>query len=81
MILLLVVLGHAQIAEWIHRYPGEGSSGGQDIAVDSSGNEQWNSRYDSTGHTQDEAHAIVVDNAGFVYITGESIGTDQSNRR
>ncbi|KPK62640.1 hypothetical protein AMJ83_10240 [candidate division WOR_3 bacterium SM23_42] len=45
------------------------------VKYDASGNEQWNSRYDGTGHTQDEAHAITVDNVGYVYITGESIGT------
>jgi hypothetical protein len=38
LMLLLVALGHAQIAEWIHRYPGYGSSGARDIAVDNSGN-------------------------------------------
>ena len=45
------------------------------VKYNSSGVEQWNARYDGTGHTQDYAHAIAVDNAGYVYITGESIGT------
>ena len=45
------------------------------VKYDASGNEQWAARYDGTGHTQDDAHAITVDNAGYVYITGESIGT------
>jgi len=44
------------------------------VKYNSSGVEQWNARYDGTGHTQDYAHAIAVDNAGYVYITGESIG-------
>jgi hypothetical protein len=44
------------------------------VKYDASGNEQWAARYDGTGHTQDEAHAIAVDNAGYVYITGESTG-------
>lgn len=45
------------------------------IQYDASGNELWTARYDGTGHTQDEAHAIVVDDEGYAYITGESIGT------
>jgi hypothetical protein len=44
------------------------------VKYDGAGNEQWISRYDGTGHTQDEAHAITVDNAGYAYVTGESIG-------
>ena len=45
------------------------------IKYDASGNEQWTARYDGTGHTQDEANAIVVDHDGYVCITGGSIGT------
>jgi hypothetical protein len=45
------------------------------VKYDAAGNEQWAARYDGTGHTQDEAHAIAVDIDGYVYITGESIGT------
>lgn len=44
------------------------------VKYNSSGVEQWNARYDGTGHTQDEALAITVDNAGFVYVTGGSTG-------
>jgi uncharacterized delta-60 repeat protein len=45
------------------------------VKYNSSGVEQWNARYDGTGHTQDYANAITVDNAGYVYVTGSSIGT------
>ena len=44
------------------------------VKYNSSGVEQWNARYDGTGHTQDYAYAIAVDNAGFVYVTGGSTG-------
>ena len=44
------------------------------VKYNSSGVEQWNARYDGTGHTQDEALAIAVDNVGFVYVTGGSTG-------
>ena len=44
------------------------------IKYDPSGTELWTSRYNGTGNTQDYAHAITVDNAGYVYVTGESIG-------
>ncbi len=44
------------------------------VKYNSFGVEQWNARYDGTGHTQDEALAITVDNAGFVYVTGGSTG-------
>ncbi len=44
------------------------------VKYNSSGVEEWSARYDGTGHTQDEALAITVDNAGFVYVTGSSIG-------
>jgi hypothetical protein len=45
------------------------------VKYDALGSEQWTARYDGTGHTQDEAHAIAVDSDGYVYITGESTGT------
>ena len=44
------------------------------VKYDPSGTELWTSRYNGTGNTQDYAHAITVDNAGYVYVTGESIG-------
>lgn len=45
------------------------------IKYNASGSEQWTARYDGTGHTQDEALAIVVDDEGYAYITGASTGT------
>jgi uncharacterized delta-60 repeat protein len=45
------------------------------VKYNASGIEQWAARQDGTGHTQDEAHAIAVDDAGYAYITGESTGT------
>jgi uncharacterized delta-60 repeat protein len=45
------------------------------VKYNASGTEQWTARHDGTGHTQDEAYAVTVDNAGYAYITGESIGT------
>lgn len=45
------------------------------IKYDASGNEQWVARYDGTGHSNDKALAITIDNASYVYITGESSGT------
>jgi hypothetical protein len=44
------------------------------VKYDASGIEQWAARQDGTGHTQDEAHAIAVDDAGYAYISGESTG-------
>jgi uncharacterized delta-60 repeat protein len=49
------------------------------VKYNSSGSEEWNARYDGTGHTQDYAKAITVDNAGYVYVTGSSIGTTSYN--
>ncbi len=36
--------------------------------------EEWVSRYDGLGGSVDYAHAVVVDGAGNVYVTGGSIG-------
>lgn len=44
------------------------------VKYNPSGVEEWTARYDGTGHTQDYAFAITVDNAGFVYVTGGSTG-------
>ncbi|MEO0131406.1 MAG: SBBP repeat-containing protein [candidate division WOR-3 bacterium] len=46
------------------------------IKYNSSGEEEWNRKYDGPGHYIDGALAIAVDNAGNVYITGVSWGND-----
>jgi Beta-propeller repeat len=45
------------------------------IKYDSAGNEIWVVRYDAVGD-YDYATAIVVDDSGNVYVTGDSIGAD-----
>ena len=45
------------------------------IKYDASGVEQWVARYDGPGHWVDWSRAIVVDDAGCVYITGRSVGS------
>ncbi len=44
------------------------------VKYDSSGVEQWVERYNGTGNDFDEANAIVLDNVGYVYVTGASMG-------
>jgi uncharacterized delta-60 repeat protein len=39
------------------------------------GSEQWVRRYDGPGNSADWAHAIAVDRAGDVYVTGQSDGS------
>ncbi len=41
--------------------------------------EEWVRRYDGTGSSVDYAHAVVVDGAGNVYVTGGSIGLTYSD--
>ncbi|MDH4211361.1 MAG: SBBP repeat-containing protein [candidate division WOR-3 bacterium] len=58
-----------------------GSGTGFDYATvkyDASGVEQWVARYDGPVNGYDMAHAIVVDNAGYVYVTGYSVGSGTS---
>ncbi len=44
------------------------------IEYDSAGNELWVARYNGPGNGVDLAHAIDVDTAGNVYVTGSSMG-------
>ena len=45
------------------------------VKYDSSGTEQWVARYDGPESGNDVAYAIAIDDAGNVYVTGESIGS------
>ena len=42
------------------------------VKYDSSGNQLWVARFNGTGNDDDYGEAIVVDNAGYVYVTGYS---------
>jgi hypothetical protein len=44
------------------------------IKYDSNGTELWETRYNGVGNGDDEALALTVDNAGYTYATGKSIG-------
>ena len=55
-----------------------GSGSGYDYATlkyDSSGSEQWASRYNGPANSHDIAYALVVDISGAVYVTGGSTGS------
>jgi uncharacterized delta-60 repeat protein len=44
------------------------------IKYDSDGNEKWVIKYNGTGELNDYANSVCVDNSGYVYVTGFSVG-------
>jgi uncharacterized delta-60 repeat protein len=48
------------------------------VKYDKNGDTKWVRRYNGPGNFYDQANAIAVDNAGNVYVTGRSDGSDLS---
>jgi hypothetical protein len=46
------------------------------VKYDSTGQELWVARYNGPGNGEDDAVAIVIDDSGNVYVTGQSLGAD-----
>jgi uncharacterized delta-60 repeat protein len=44
------------------------------IKYDSDGNEKWVIKYNGTGELNDYANSVCIDNSGYVYVTGFSMG-------
>jgi len=65
--------GNVYVTGWSRSGSTEASEDFVTIKYDSLGIEQWVARYN--GGSRDQALAIVVDDAGNVYVTGKSVGT------
>ncbi len=68
---------------WGNVYVTGESWGGSDAIYDivtikynSTGVQQWEKRYNGPGNNTDKAYAIGIDNSGFVYVAGESRGSN-----
>ncbi len=58
---------------------GESYRGTKDMALikyDSSGVQQWAEFYDGTGESHDIAYDLALDQDGYIYVTGKSIGNN-----